>query len=78
MRSTYAQLEATGVKGDGIEEGVERTRARVGGSRASEIRAMQALGDAAEKTRELTPQEVELLSSLDRYAYNLSIHRRRH
>ncbi|KAL1951377.1 hypothetical protein VTO73DRAFT_526 [Trametes versicolor] len=69
VRSTYAQLEATGVKGDGIEEGVERTRARVGGSRASEIRAMQALGDAAEKTRELTPQEVELLSSLDRYGF---------
>ncbi|KAH9849209.1 RabGAP/TBC [Lenzites betulinus] len=69
VRSTYAQLEATGVKGDGIEEGVERTRARVGGSRASEIRALQALGDPLEKTRELTPQEVELLSSLDRYGF---------
>ncbi|KAI0828844.1 RabGAP/TBC [Trametes gibbosa] len=69
VRSTYAQLEATGVKGDGIEEGVERTRARVGGSRASEIRAQQALGDPLEKTRELTPQEIELLSSLDRYGF---------
>ncbi|KAI0640081.1 RabGAP/TBC [Trametes polyzona] len=69
VRSTYAQLETCGVKGDGIEEGVERTRARVGGSRASEIRAQQALGDANEKTRELTQQELELLSSLDRYGF---------
>ncbi|KAH9897736.1 rab-GTPase-TBC domain-containing protein [Cubamyces lactineus] len=69
VRSTYAQLDTCGVKGDGIEEGVERTRARVGGSRQSEIRAMEALGDANEKTRELTPQEVELLQSLDRYGF---------
>ncbi|KAI0778988.1 rab-GTPase-TBC domain-containing protein [Trametes elegans] len=69
VRSTYAQLNSTGVKGDGIEEGVERTRARVGGSRASELRAQQALGDAFEKTRELTPQEIELLQSLDRYGF---------
>ncbi|KAI0354617.1 RabGAP/TBC [Trametes cingulata] len=69
VRSTYAQLESCGVKGDGIEEGVERTRARVGGSRASELRAQQALGDAQEKTRELTPQELELLQNLDRYGF---------
>ncbi|KAI0673794.1 RabGAP/TBC [Trametes maxima] len=69
VRSTYAQLETIGVKGDGIEEGVERTRARVGGSRDSELRARQALGDAQEKTRELTPQEVELLQNLDRYGF---------
>lgn len=66
VRSTYAQLEQCGVKGDGYEEGVERTRARVGGSRASELRAQEALGDGHEKTRDLTPQEVQLLSSLDR------------
>ena len=66
VRSTYAQLDQCGVKGDGYEEGVERTRARVGGSRASEIRAQQALGDGHEKTRDLTTQEVELLQSLDR------------
>ncbi len=67
VRSTYAQLDQCGVKGDGIEEGVERTRARVGGSRQSELRAQQALGDEHEKTRELTSQEIELLQSLDRY-----------
>ena len=66
VRSTYAQLDQSGVKGDGYEEGVERTRARVGGSRQSELRAQQAIADEHEKTRELTPQEVELLQSLDR------------
>ncbi|GJE89493.1 rab-GTPase-TBC domain-containing protein [Phanerochaete sordida] len=69
VRSTYAQLDMIGVKGDGVEEGVERTRARVGGSRQSELRAEEALGDGTEKTRELTPQEVQLLSSLDRYGF---------
>ncbi|KAI0714853.1 rab-GTPase-TBC domain-containing protein [Earliella scabrosa] len=69
VRSTYAQLDQSGVKGDGYEEGVERTRARVGGSRQSELRAQQAIADEHEKTRELTPQEVELLQSLDRYGF---------
>ncbi|KAH9923597.1 rab-GTPase-TBC domain-containing protein [Fomitopsis serialis] len=69
VRSTYAQLDVCGVRGDGYEEGVERTRARVGGSRASELRAQEALADAHEKTRELTPQEVGMLASLDRYGF---------
>ncbi|OSD00814.1 RabGAP/TBC [Trametes coccinea BRFM310] len=69
VRSTYAQLETCGVKGDGIDEGVERTRARVGGSRASELRAAQALDDGSEKTRELTAQEIDLLQNLDRYGF---------
>ena len=69
VRSTYAQLDQCGVKGDGYDEGVERTRARVGGSRASEIRALQALGDEHEKSRELTPQEIQLLQSIDRCAH---------
>ncbi|EKM61570.1 uncharacterized protein PHACADRAFT_248253 [Phanerochaete carnosa HHB-10118-sp] len=69
VRSTYAQLDAIGVKGDGIEEGVERTRARVGGNRQSELRAEQALADENEKRRELTPQEIQLLSNLDRYGF---------
>ncbi|KAF7792560.1 hypothetical protein EIP86_003601 [Pleurotus ostreatoroseus] len=69
VRSTYAQLDVVGVKGDGIEEGVERTRARVGGSRASELRAEEALADETEKTRDLTPDEVRLLGSLDRYGF---------
>lgn len=66
VRSTYAQLDMIGVKGDGVEDGVERTRARVGGSRASELRAAEALADENEKTRDLTPKEIQLLSSLDR------------
>ena len=66
VRRTYAELEAVGVKGDGYAEGVERTRARVGSNRQSEIRALEALGDIAEKKRDLTPPEIEILSSLDR------------
>ncbi|KAI0756377.1 RabGAP/TBC [Daedaleopsis nitida] len=69
VRSTYAQLNQSGVKGDGYDEGVERTRARVGGSRQSEVRAQQAIGDEQEKTRELTAQEIQLLQSLDRYGF---------
>ncbi|EPT03344.1 hypothetical protein FOMPIDRAFT_51550 [Fomitopsis schrenkii] len=69
VRATYAQLDLYGVRGDGIEEGVERTRARVGGSRQSELRAQEALADADEKTRDLTPQEVTVLASLDRYGF---------
>lgn len=66
VRSTYAQLDVLGVKGDGIEEGVERTRARVGGSRESELKAASAIGDEYEKRRELNPQELQMLASLDR------------
>jgi hypothetical protein len=66
VRSTYAQLDIFGVKGDGIEEGVERTRARVGGSRESELKAMNAVGDEDERRRDLSPQELQMLSSLDR------------
>jgi hypothetical protein len=66
VRSTYAELEMTGVKGDGYEEGVERTRARTGGSRTSMLREEQALDDGSEKTRELSHKEIETLESLDR------------
>jgi USP6 N-terminal-like protein len=66
VRSTYAHLDATGVKGDGYEEGVERTRARVRASRASELRADAALAGPSEKTRNLEVEEVNVLSSLDR------------
>ncbi|THH23130.1 hypothetical protein EUX98_g8047 [Antrodiella citrinella] len=69
VRNTYAILESYGVRGDGYEEGVERTRARVGPSRASEMMADAALADETEKTRDLTPKELELLGSLDRYGF---------
>ena len=66
VRRTYAELDVVGVKGDGYSEGVERTRARIGSNRESEIRALEALGDIAEKKRDLTPREIEILASLDR------------
>ena len=66
VRSTYAQLDVLGVKGDGIEEGVELTRARVGTSRESELKAANAIGDESEKRRDLNPKELQMLASLDR------------
>ncbi|KAI0323066.1 rab-GTPase-TBC domain-containing protein [Amylostereum chailletii] len=69
VRSTYAQLDVLGVKGDGYDEGVERTRARIGSSRASEIIAENALADEEERRRELSAQELEMLASLDRYGF---------
>ena len=66
VRNTYAELEMTGVKGDGYEEGVERTRARASRSRSSISREEEALGDGSEKTRELSGKELEILASLDR------------
>ncbi|KAI9570125.1 rab-GTPase-TBC domain-containing protein [Boletus coccyginus] len=69
VRSTYAQLDATGVKGDGYEDGVERTRARQCVSRASQLRANDALGSPVEKSRDLLVEEVNVLASLDRYGF---------
>jgi hypothetical protein len=66
VRSTYAQLDVLGVKGDGIEEGVELTRARIGNSRESELKAANAIGDESEKRRDLNPKELQMLASLDR------------
>ena len=66
VRSTYAQLDVLGVKGDGIEEGVERTRARIGNSRESEFSAANAIGDEYEKRRDLSSQELQMFASLDR------------
>lgn len=67
VRNTYAQLETTGVKGDGYEEGVERTRARLGASRSSQLDAEAAIGDGTEKSRELHPKEIETLRTVDRW-----------
>lgn len=66
VRSTYAQLDVLGVKGDGIEEGVELTRARIGNSRESELKAANAIGAESEKRRDLNPKELQMLASLDR------------
>ena len=67
VRNTYAQLDATGVRGDGFEDGVERTRARLGENQASQMRAANAIADGTEKSKDLTYLEVELLESVDRY-----------
>ncbi|KAF9566965.1 RabGAP/TBC [Agrocybe pediades] len=69
VRNTYAQLEASGVKGDGYEEGVERTRARVGTSRTSQLQAEAALGDGQEKKKDLDEKEIQLLRNVDRYGF---------
>ncbi|KAF8641018.1 hypothetical protein AX17_000663 [Amanita inopinata Kibby_2008] len=69
VRNTYAQLEVSGVKGDGYEEGVERTRARIGASRASQLTADAALADGSEKKGDLDPREVQTLASVDRYGF---------
>ena len=66
VRNTYALLEMSGVKGDGYEEGVERTRARIGASRASQLNAENALGDGTEKSRELNEEEIKALANVDR------------
>jgi len=66
VRNTYAQLDVSGVKGDGYMEGVERTRARIGDSRTSQVNAAAAIGDGTEKQGDLDPREVEVLSSIDR------------
>ncbi|KAF7307247.1 Rab-GAP TBC domain-containing protein [Mycena indigotica] len=69
VRNTYAQLDMTGVKGDGFEDGVERTRARIGPSRASQLYAANAVGDGTEKSQELDPREIQTLHTVDRYGF---------
>ncbi|KAJ7610869.1 rab-GTPase-TBC domain-containing protein [Roridomyces roridus] len=69
VRNTYAQLEMSGVKGDGYEEGVERTRARIGTSRASQLLAENAVGDGTEKSVPLDPKEMQTLKAVDRYGF---------
>lgn len=66
VRNTYAQLEAVGVKGDGYEEGIERTRARIGTSRQSQLQADAALADGTDKKKDLDLQEIHALKNVDR------------
>ena len=60
VRNTYAQLEISGVKGDGYEDGIERTRARLHMSQANQ------LVDGNEKKGDLDPRELQTLASVDR------------
>ena len=73
VRNTYAQLEASGVKGDGYEEGIERTRARIGTSRKSQMQADAALGDGKDKARDLDDKEIQFLKSVDRCVFSTNI-----
>ena len=72
VRNTYAQLEASGVKGDGYEEGIERTRARIGKSRTSQLQADAALGDGTEKNQDLDEKEIQVLRSVDRCVFSIN------
>src|SRR5258708_2555293 len=51
VRSTYAALDLFCVKGDGYDEGVERTRAHISGTHESTLRAANTIADPAEKRR---------------------------
>ena len=48
MSAAYTHSWTFRVKGDGIDEGVERTCVRGGGSRESELQAMNGIGDEVE------------------------------
>lgn len=59
IRSTYAQLDSTGVEGDGFEEGMERTRARLAQLANTVLPRRQK--------RDLSEAELKVLNSVDRY-----------
>ncbi|KZT43890.1 RabGAP/TBC [Sistotremastrum suecicum HHB10207 ss-3] len=62
IRNTYAQLDVCGVKGDGYEEGIERTRARLNAT-------MEQLRASMFATKELTNKEIDVLRTVDRYGF---------
>ena len=65
VRNTYALLDVTGVRGDGYEEGIERTRAKLGHDRRSVQLAVK--NDAKEEvTGEIPQKELEVLKNVDR------------
>lgn len=64
VRATYAALDASGVRGDGYEDGEELTRARLGSNR-SLVRLPPSPGPSL-RGEELTTAEKEVLSHADR------------
>ena len=64
VRATYAALDASGVRGDGYEDGEELTRARLGSNR-SLVRLPPSPGPSV-RGEELTTAEKEVLSHADR------------
>ena len=70
VRNTYAQLDVTGVKGDGYEDGVERTRAKLGHDRRSvQLAAMSDARDLRAADGEVAEKELRLLSCVDRFVF---------
>ncbi|KZV94848.1 RabGAP/TBC [Exidia glandulosa HHB12029] len=66
VRATYAQLEVSGVPRDGIDDGIERTRARLGVS-LDDVR--NSSGVQQDRGGELDEKELAVLGSLDRYGF---------
>lgn len=68
VRNTYAQLDVTGVKGDGYEDGVERTRAKLGHDRRSV--QLAAVNNAKDPVLSDIPEkELTVLSNVDRLVF---------
>ncbi|KAF8588332.1 RabGAP/TBC [Ramaria rubella] len=66
VRSTYAQLDAEGVRGDGYADGVELTRAKQGGTT---YLTSQPDDRGRGSVATLNPQELAVLASVDRYGF---------
>ncbi|KAF8323733.1 RabGAP/TBC [Clavulina sp. PMI_390] len=62
VRSVYAQFDTSGVPGDGYEDGVERTRARLSSAQLNEVKPATDGGDLGEK-------EAKRLRNVDRYGF---------
>jgi hypothetical protein len=65
VRSTYAQLDAEGVRGDGYEEGIELTRAKQGGTTY-----LTSQPSDRGRARDLVPEELAVLASVDRFVFS--------
>lgn len=66
VRITYARLDASGVRGDGYEEGIERTRAKLGHDRRSVQMAAQNEARSENEERVISQKEMDMLKGLDR------------
>jgi len=70
VRATYATLEVSGVPGDGVDEGVERTRARLGVSLDDLAQSKNSLDQPRPgRSGDLKENEERLINSLDRYGF---------
>lgn len=65
VRATYAQLDVSGVPRDGVDDGIERTRARLGVS----LDDVRNSSDFQTRGGDLDDKELAVLGSLDRYGF---------